>query len=455
MKNVSLEAINGRETEFQPAVLEAEYEHESVPQEARKSLGSVSLVWLGFPMVLTMALIGSLVVEGLGFQRGVLAILLGNLVLFAYVGALSLLAQRYGLSFALLASISLGKKGYLVASGLLSTIVLGWFTVQTGLTAVSLNGAFKWPAVPVVILAGIIYVVITLFGVRALAWIGIVSAPLFVLFGAYAVYSAVSEKGWATIAAYTGSPTKAIPFAVGISLVVASFIGSGTMTADFTRWARTPSDALLATLTAFPFANGIAMLAGGVVAGAATSTTNLDFFRLVADKGGLIAVLAVVFLFANLGSVCSHCLYNSAVGWSHIVRWDMRRTAVVLGGIGTLVAALGVWAYFINWLNFMSIIIPPIGGILIADYFYVHRRSLAQLANLPDYRPAPFLTWALAAASAFAVNFYVPWIPVVVWGMVVAMLLYPVLARALPEVRNQPDERPLLTEEEPVRSNVS
>ena len=110
----------------------------------------------------------------------------------------------------MLASISLGKKGYLVASGLLSTIVLGWFTVQTGLTAVSLNGAFKWPAVPVVILAGIIYVVITLFGVRALAWIGIVSAPLFVLFGAYAVYSAVSEKGWATIAAYTGSPTKAI-----------------------------------------------------------------------------------------------------------------------------------------------------------------------------------------------------------------------------------------------------
>ena len=109
MKNVALEAINGRETEFQPAVLEAEYEHESVPQEARKSLGSVSLVWLGFPMVLTMALIGSLVVEGLGFQRGVLAILLGNLVLFAYVGALSLLAQRYGLSFALLASISLGS----------------------------------------------------------------------------------------------------------------------------------------------------------------------------------------------------------------------------------------------------------------------------------------------------------------------------------------------------------
>src|SRR2546426_12750262 len=95
-----------------PAVLEAEYEHEAVPSGARKSLGSVSLVWLGFPMVLTMALIGSLVVEGLGFQQGVLAIIVGNLVLFAYVGALSLLAEKDGLSFALLASTTLGKKGY-------------------------------------------------------------------------------------------------------------------------------------------------------------------------------------------------------------------------------------------------------------------------------------------------------------------------------------------------------
>src|SRR5215472_10261798 len=129
----------------EPAAPEAEYEHEPVPIGARQSLASVSLVWLGFPMVLTMALIGSLVVEGLGFQEGVTAIVLGNLVLFVYVGALSLLAQKRGLNFALLASTTLGRKGYVVASGLLSAIVLGWFTVQTGLTAVSLNGAFGWP----------------------------------------------------------------------------------------------------------------------------------------------------------------------------------------------------------------------------------------------------------------------------------------------------------------------
>jgi cytosine permease len=426
-----------------PAVLEAEYEHEPVPLSARKSLGAVSLVWLGFPMVLTMALIGSLVVEGLGFQQGVLAIIVGNLVLFAYVGALSLLAEKHGLNFALLASTTLGKRGYIAASGLLSTIVLGWFAVQTGLTAVSLNSAFNWPLVPLAVAAGLLYVVITMWGMRALAIIGVISAPLFLLFGVYAVYLAVSEKGWQSIAAYHGATGKTITFALGLSLVVASFIGSGTMTADFTRWAQKPTHALIATFSAFPFANGVAMLIGAVVAGAGARTASVDLFRVVADKGGLIAVLAVIFLFANLGSVCTHCLYNSAVGWSHILKSDMRRAALVLGAIGTVLAALGVWSYFIGWLNFMSVIIPPIGGILVADHFIVRRREKTDLAHLPDFQYAPFITWIIAGGTALFINFYIPWIPVVVWGMVVAVVVHPVIVRFMATgILNQVRARP-------------
>ena len=33
-----------------------------------------------------------------------------------------------------------------------------------------------------------------------------------------------------------------------------------------------------------------------------------------------LSALAFVFLYINLGSVCSHCLYNAATGWSRICR---------------------------------------------------------------------------------------------------------------------------------------
>ena len=407
--------------------MEAEYEHEPVPPSARKSLATVSLVWLGFPMVLTMSVIGALVVEGLGFRRGVAAIVAGNLVLFVYVGALSLLAQQHGLSFALLSSRTLGTKGYVVASGLLSTIVLGWFAVQTGLTAASLNGAFHWPVAPLAFLAGAAYVALTVYGVRALATIGLVSAPLFLAFGAYAVYVIVSDRGWVAIASYPGSPERTLPFSLGVSLVVASFVGSGTMTADFTRWARTPLHALVATFSAFPLANGAAMLVGAVIAGAGAGGS--DPFALVAHRGGVVAALAVAFLFANLGSVCSHCLYNCAVGWSHILGVGMRRAALVGGALGTLVAALGVWSYFVDWLSLVSIVIPPVGGVLLADHFFVRARRARDLDGARDFEAAPFLSWAAATVAAVLASSQLPWVPAAVVGMLAALVIHPILAR--------------------------
>lgn len=63
-----------------------ECEEIPVPPHARRSLFSVSAVWLGFPMILTCAVFGGLIVYSLGFWRGMLAIVLGNLVLMGYVG---------------------------------------------------------------------------------------------------------------------------------------------------------------------------------------------------------------------------------------------------------------------------------------------------------------------------------------------------------------------------------
>ncbi|MEQ4514851.1 MAG: cytosine permease, partial [Pantoea agglomerans] len=81
--------------------LEQEFEHEPVPLSHRHSTRSVSAVWFGFPMILTNALFGGIITWHLGFWPALIAILLGNLVLFAYVGALSWYAGNSGMNFAL------------------------------------------------------------------------------------------------------------------------------------------------------------------------------------------------------------------------------------------------------------------------------------------------------------------------------------------------------------------
>jgi len=422
-------------------LLESEYEQQSVPMHARRSLGSVSLVWLGFPMIITGAITGALIVAGLGFQQGILAIALGNLALFLYVGALSALGAKSGFNFALLARTTFGARGYVIASGLLATLVVGWFTVQTGLTAVSLNTAFGWNLTAMTLVAGLVYLAITLVGIKALSWIGAVSAPLFLAFGVYAVAVALNDSSVSTILNYPGKGgASALPLGVAVAIVVALFIDGGTMTPDFTRWAKSPKHAWIATFAAFPFANGVAMLFGGIVAASAAS--NPDFFGLVAEKGGVVSVLAVVFLFLNLGSVCSHCLYNASVGWAHIVNRSFRAVAVGWGIVGTLIAATGVWGQFINWLILLGVVVPPIGAVILADHLLHGRRRAGRdpfdLTGLPNYRATPLIAWAVGAACALWSHYQAPQLSVVLVGFVVTFVAYDVLERLMPTSQTEP-----------------
>ena len=80
-------------------------------------------------------------------------------------------------------------------------------------------------------------------------------------------------------------------------------------------------------------------------------------------------MLAFIFLYCNLGSVCSHCLYNAATGWSRIFGSHMRVLAIALGVIGIVVAAGNVWAFFIQWLTLLGILVPPIGAIILVDQY--------------------------------------------------------------------------------------
>lgn len=178
----------------------AEYEDIPVPAEARQSLAAVSAVWLGFPMILTCAVFGGLIVYSLGFRMGLLAIVLGNLVLMAYVGALSWLAGRTGKSFALTAIATFGSRGYVVVAGFLASIVIGWFAFQTGLTGAILADTLGWSAPWTALGAGIGYLVITLFGIRALSVLGMITAPLYLADGTARRYRGDARGGGRLVA---------------------------------------------------------------------------------------------------------------------------------------------------------------------------------------------------------------------------------------------------------------
>jgi len=414
--------------------LEQEFEHQPVPLTHRHSTRSVSAVWFGFPMILTNALFGGIITWHLGFWPALIAILLGNLVLFAYVGALSWYAGNSGMNFALQARRTFGSKGYILVSGFLSTVVIGWYAFQTGLTGTVINQTFGWNALAVTAFAMVLYTAITFLGVRALSVLGMIAAPLFVVLGGVALWLISQQHDFTTITHWQGSASAAGAMSMGtaVTMVVAGFADSGTMTADFTRWSKNGRSAVIAAFSAFPVANVISYLFGVVIVavGAAVDplTNGGNFLPMLMGHSAFLSVVACLFVFINLGSVCTHCLYNGAVGFSHLFSSKMRLWTLILGAIGGALALAGVWSYFLEWLSLLGIVVPPFGAVMIVDLIFMAKISEQRPSQ--RFRATAFAAWAIGSLCAVIAHLAFPQFGEAVIGLVTAALSYSLISRA-------------------------
>lgn len=418
-----------RPTEPDHSVLAEEYENSPVPLSARRSLTSNVLVWMGFPMILTCAVSGGLIVAALGLAQGALAIVVGNLVLFAYTGLIGVVSTRHGLNFRLQSALTFGSKGSTLITGSMATIVVGWFAVQVALTGESMADAFDLDVLVVTVVAGLLYTGFTVLGVRALTLIGYVSIPLFLVFGIWAAVDATSSAGWSAVGSFHGDGSLTFGFAV--TMVIALFVDGGTMTGDFNRWAKNTRHSLISTAAAFPFANTVSMLLGGLITAATASADDANFFGRFADQGGLITVLAILLLFMNLGSVCAHNLYLSAVGWASLSRRSMRVTASVIGVLGIVIAISGAWNHFSTWLSLLGVLVPSLGAVMIVDQLVARRTRCEVVAS--GYRLPAFAGWAVGSAFAGLAEAFAPQLSTAVVGMVAGAVAYLVIHRLFAE----------------------
>ncbi|MDK7758879.1 MULTISPECIES: cytosine permease [Providencia] len=405
-------------------LLDSEYEHVPVPLEHRKSFASVSAVWYSFPLVLTSAVIGGVVTAMLGFKMGVAAILVGNLLLCLVIGSLSYLAGKTGENFAISAKRTFGQRGYIAVSGLLATVVIGWFALMVGLTGDTMFRSFGQDLLLMTILGGVLYVGATFIGIKALAILGYIAAPMYLILGLISVYIAMKSGSSDIINYQPLAGAGALSFGVAVTMIFSTFTDSGTMTADFTRWAKNGKQGFLAAFTAFPISKFFAEVIGAIIVATGVvmhpGVTGGDFITILANSSPLLSILAIIFVFVNLGVGCTHCLYNGAVGWSHITKGKMRTLTIILGAIGIIVAVTGIWNAFQTWLNLLGLIVPPIAAIIIMDQLVLKRKN----NEAKKWQPLAFISWILASGIALIVNAYAPELSVVVAGLISSSVIY-------------------------------
>jgi cytosine permease len=403
-----------------------EYYSQPVPIHKRLGFKDPALIWTGFAIAYICAVIGGTIQTGLGMPNAIYAILLGNLTLFLYSSLLAYISGKWGLNFPLMVKAVFGAKGAIVPTLILAFLVTGWYAFQTWLTADILRAAFNLQQttglVLITILIGVVYAMPTVLGVKSMSKYMQIALPGMIIFALYYLFVKVIPAG-SDILSRPGSGDMA--FMTGVALTWSTFVVSGTMTGDIVRYTRSGAQAVGVTAVAFLLANSIFMLLGAFIS-AAINNPEVEYFF---DSSSIFVVLPLVIVaFLSNGSTCDACLYNATLGFTNSFRNFTWRSAAVFGmAIGLIAAATGLIGNVVNFLILLGLLVPPIGGAIIADYYFIKKGRYFKPDEVSPFNWAAIVSVIAGVIAGYYVNVAYPNFLFGVAGIAVTFVAYLIL----------------------------
>lgn len=343
-----------------------DYSISPVAESGKKGLASMLVIMLGFTFYTGTMLTGGQLGTSLTFKSLLLVLLVGDLILGTYTAVLAYISAKTSLSTHLLARYSFGLNGSYFASGILGLTQVGWFGVSVVMLAKPIAATLHLPIWPIIIVLGAMMTASAYFGVKSLAILSFIAVPSIAILGVYSsMISLDFVGGWNALTTLTTSNDMA--FNVALALVVGSFVSGGTLTPDFTRFSKTPTIAVVSTVSAF-FIGNIMMFAFGAIGGLAYGLP--DISDVMIKQGLVIAGLVVLGL--NIWTTNDNTIYAASLAFSNITKIEKKKL-VIFNGIIATAFAMVLYNHFTSFLSFLSGFIPSLGAIIITDYFFVQK----------------------------------------------------------------------------------
>ncbi|AQZ94103.1 cytosine permease [Halopseudomonas phragmitis] len=409
-----------------------DYPLEPVPAQARKSLWSMGFVLLGFTFFTATMWAGGSIGTAFDFSTMLWILLIGNLLLGCYAAVLGYIAARSGLNTALMSRFAFGELGSKLSDVLLGFTQIGWYawgTATMALLLVKMTGLPEGLTLPLMVLFGFGFCVSAFVGYRGLDLLSRFAVPAMIILVAVSLTIAASDAGGLS-GLSSVIPSTEMSVAAAITLVFGTFVSGGTQATNWTRFARSGKSAVLATLAAFFLGNGLMTLVGAF---GALVYQQADIVDILVAQG--LATLGILMLFLNLWTTQDNTVYNFAVAGCNLLRTERRRTITLVGAaIGTLLAVLGMYAWLIPFLILLGTFIPPVGGVIMANYFVSWRGRYPEIgtARLPAFNLVGLTAYALGSLVAYASAWIAPLV-----GVLVAALSYVLIELAVAGVRER------------------
>ena len=413
----------------------------ALSEQQKRNAGPLLALAFGWGFLVTGLFTGGLLGNGLPFWPDiVLASFLGNLVNFIIGAFVGYIGYKTACNSGILYRYVYGNAGAYIPVVFISILLIGWQGIVVGAFGATWTTALH-PELPVseifssttfyiaAVFAGILYTATTYFGVKGLEKVSIPSVAVLVFVGLYAIYLNIQQAGGlSNFQALSAELAAKNPLTMvqAINLVIGSWIVGAVVMPEYTRFAKKTWVAIAIPFIVLIFAQWFLQIVGalgGIVSGDFMFTTYLM------DQGMIIAWVGIIGMSLALWTTGDANLYLPVIQTSSIFKRPQHVTTVICGTLGTILG-LGLYQNFMEWINLLASIVPPLIGPVIVEYYFVNRERFytGHLNNISKWNPAAFIAYILGAASTF----YSPdWGTPSLIGLLVSMLVYLILRMSL------------------------
>lgn len=410
---------------------QSDYPLTEVPKSQRKGLLPMAVTLLGFTFFTATMWAGGTLGSAFTFGELLLVVLVGNVLLGIYASALAFIAYKSGLNSVLMGRFCFGELGSKLSDFILGFTQIGWYAWGTATLAIVLVKVTSIPEIwqtPLMVFFGMVFFgmafcVTAMIGFRGLDLLSRVAVPVMLIFILISLYTGLVDVGGVS-ALFGIEPTQSLSFTAAITIVIGTFVSGATQSTNWSRFASSGKVAVWATMAAFFVGNGLMVLTGAL---GTLIYQQADIVDVMIAQG--FVVLAVLMLFLNLWTTQDNTIYNFAVAGCNLVRTDKRRMVTIVGAaIGTIMAVFGMYNFLIPFLILLGTFIPPIGGVIMADFLFRHKGQypLLDTVQLPAFNWIGLGSYAVASVTAY----FSPVVPPII-GVFVAIVSYGLLTYVL------------------------
>ncbi|HZI52146.1 MAG TPA: NCS1 family nucleobase:cation symporter-1 [Chitinophagaceae bacterium] len=385
-----------------------------IPQEKRKwGTWNYAALWISMSLCIpTYMLASSLIDGGMNWWQAILTIFLGNTIVLVPMILNGHAGAKYGIPFPVFARASFGTSGANIPAILRAIVACGWFGIQTWIGGFALYQMMRlW--IPSLETLPQIFP----------AWTGLTTGPaicffLFWLLNMFIVYlgvesirkllvfkaiflplAALALLFWAISAANGLGPILEQPskftnssqfwnfFFPALTGMVGFWATLSLNIPDFTRYAKSQKAQIRGQAIGLPPSMTLFAFIGVAV----TSATAIVYGNTIWDpvvlagkfeNKMLVSIAMIAVIISTLATNIAANIVSPANDFSNLwpKKINFRTGGYITGIIGVLIFPWKLIAdpngYIFTWLIAYSSLLGPVGGIMIADYYFIRKQQL-------------------------------------------------------------------------------